>query len=118
LTAEVDPSNRLKIETALGRIDATGLLAESLRSGSLGDDLRNAVSQSVLSAALAGSDFKVALPQALQNSATIQKARFQDIGVGGLSVVLEGQIEISNAQADQLAIQLNQTLSAQAPAAP
>jgi hypothetical protein len=33
--------------------------------------------------------------------------------VGGLSVVLDGQVEISNEQADQLASQLNQTLSAQ-----
>jgi hypothetical protein len=32
--------------------------------------------------------------------------------VGGLSVVLDGQIEISNEQADQLASQLNQALSA------
>ena len=113
LTAVVDSSNRLKIDTAIGRIDASGMLGESLRSGALGDDLRNAVSQSVLSAALAGFDFKIALPAALQNSATIQKARFQELGVGGLSVVLEGQIEISDAQADQLANQLNQTLSAQ-----
>jgi hypothetical protein len=36
--------------------------------------------------------------------------------VGGLSVVLDGQIEISNDQAVQLANQLNQSLSAQAPA--
>ena len=115
LTAAVDSSNRLKIDTAIGRIDASGMLAESLRSGTLGDDLRAAVSQSVLSAALAGSDFKTALPAALQNSAAIQKARFQELGVGGLSVVLEGKIELSDAQADQLANQLNQTLSAQAP---
>ncbi len=113
LTTAVDSSNRLKIETAIGRIDASGMLAESLRSGALGDDLRDAVSQSVLSAALAGLDFKTALPAALQNSAAIQKARFQELGVGGLSVVLEGKIELSDAQADQLANQLNQTLSAQ-----
>lgn len=113
LTAAIDSSNRLKIDTAIGRIDASGMLGESLRSGALGDDLRNAVSQSVLSAALAGLDFKTALPAALQNSASVQKARFQELGVGGLSIVLEGQIEISDAQADQLANQLNQTQSAQ-----
>jgi hypothetical protein len=107
--------NTLNINAELGRIDATGMLAESLRSGPLGDDLRAALSQSVLWAARAGTDFKIALPPVLQNSATLQSAKFQEVGVGGLSVELAGQIELSNAQADQLATQLNQTLSAQAP---
>ena len=112
LTAAVEKANTLKIVTALGRVDASGMLGESLRSGSLGEDLREKVAQSVLSAARAGSDFKITLPPALQNSARIQSAKFQDLGVGGLSVVLDGQIEISNEQADQLASQLNQALSA------
>lgn len=109
--------NTLTVTAALGRIDATGMLEESLRSGSLGEDLRDQITQSVLSAARAATDFKIVLPPVLQNSATIESAKFQDVGAGGLSVELDGQIEISNEQADQLAIQLNQTLSAQAPAA-
>jgi hypothetical protein len=113
LTTSVDPSSGLKIVPSFGRIDATGMLAESLRSGSLGEDLRDKVAATVLSAARAGSDFKTALPTAIQNSATVQGARFQTLGVGGVSIVLEGQVEMSSAQADQLAKQLNQTLSAQ-----
>ncbi len=116
LALSVDPSSGLKIVPSFGRIDATGMLAESLRSGSLGEDLREKVAATVLSAAGAGSDFKAALPPAIQNSATVQSGRFQTVGVGGLSLVLEGKVEISSAQADQLASQLNQTLSAQAPA--
>jgi hypothetical protein len=113
LSAAVEKPNTLKVLTTFGRIDATGLLGESLRSGSLGEDLRDYSAQLVLSAARAGSDFNITLPPALQNSALIQSAKFHDLGVGGLSLVLEGQIEISNEQADQLASQLNQTLSAQ-----
>jgi hypothetical protein len=109
--------NTLTMTAALGRIDATGMLEESLRSGSLGEDLRDQITQSVLSAARAATDFKIVLPPVLQNSATLESAKFQDVGAGGLSVELDGQIEISNEQADQLANQLNQTLSAQAPAA-
>jgi hypothetical protein len=124
LTAAMETPNApapssLKITAAFGRIDATGMLAEELRSGSLGEDLRDQVVQSVLSAARAGSDFKTALPTAVQSSAVIRSAKFQDVGVGGLSVVLEGQIKLSNEQADQLASQINQTLqtqSAQTPA--
>jgi hypothetical protein len=93
------------------------MLAESLRFGSPGEDLRETASATVLSAARTGSDFKTALPPAAQNSAVLQTARFQTIGVGGLNLVLDGQIEISNAQANQLASQPNQTLSAQGTAA-
>jgi hypothetical protein len=121
LTATVETPNTspntLKIAASFGRIAATGLLEESLRSGSLGEDMLDKVEQSVESAARAASDLKIALPPALHNSAVIQSAKFRDVGVGGLSVVLEGQIEISNEQAVQLANQLNQSLSAQAPAA-
>jgi hypothetical protein len=114
--AQAEP-NTLTVTAALGRIDATGMMEESLRSGSLGEDLRDQITQSVLSAARAATDFKIVLPPVLQNSATLESAKFQDVGAGGLSVELDGQIEISNAQADQLANQLNQTLSAQTPPA-
>ncbi len=113
LTAMVDQANTLKVSAAFTRIDATGMFGDALRSGSLGDDLRDQVADSVLSAAQAASDFKTALPPALQNSATLQTAKFQDQGVGGLIVVLEGRIELSNDQTAQLAAQLNQALSAQ-----
>jgi hypothetical protein len=89
------------------------MLGESLRSGSLGEDLRAKVAQSILPAAQISSDFRLTLPSAVQNSALIQTARFQDEGVGTLTVVVNGQIEITNEQADQLASQLNQSLAAQ-----
>ena len=114
----IDAPNTLKVAAAFGRIDASGMFGEALRSGSLGDDLRDQVAESVLSAARAASDFKIALPPAIQNSATLQTAKFQDRGVGGLIVVLEGRIELSNEQTAQLASQLNQALSAQSTADP
>jgi hypothetical protein len=103
----------LQLTSTFGRIDANGMLAESLRSGSLGDDLRAKITECVLAAMSGGADFKTALPPAVQNIATIQSTKFQDAGVGGLSVVVYGQIQISNEQANQLASQLNQALSAQ-----
>jgi len=114
----LDPPNTLKVAATFSRIDASGMFGEALRSGSLGDDLRDQVAQSVLSAARTASDFKVALPAAIQNSATVQTAKFQEIGAGGLSVVLEGRIELSNEQTAQLASQLNQALSAQSTTPP
>ncbi|HEX4784789.1 MAG TPA: hypothetical protein VH350_10625 [Candidatus Sulfotelmatobacter sp.] len=113
LTASIDKPNALKIVATFGRINATGMMAEALRSGSLGDDMRATIAQTVLSAAQSASDLNVALPPAARTSAVIQSARFQDTGAGNLILFLNGEIEMSNQQASQLATQLNQALSAQ-----
>ena len=113
LAVAVDASNALKVTASLGRIDASGMLAEELRSGALGEDLRNHAVQAILSAAGPATDFKAILPPAVQNSAVIRTARIRETGVGGLGVELDGQVAISDAQADELAKQLNQSLSAQ-----
>lgn len=107
----------VKVTAEFGRIDASGMLAEALRSGSLGDDLRQQSSQLLQAAIRGGADLKIALPLALQNAATLQSAKFQDGSVGALDLLLEGQVQISNEQANQLAAQLNQAMSAQAAAA-
>ncbi|HEY6370610.1 MAG TPA: hypothetical protein VIX37_08520 [Candidatus Sulfotelmatobacter sp.] len=115
LTAEImkEKQNAMVVKAAFGRIDAAGMLSDELHFGALGEDLQDKAAQSLRSAARAGTDFKVALPPALQNSVALQSAKFRDLGVGGLSLPLEGRVEISNQQADQLASQLNQTLCAQ-----
>jgi hypothetical protein len=115
VTASVEKANTLKMVATFARIDATGMLGESLRSGSLGEDMRDAIAQSVLTVVENSADLKTTLPPAVQNSAVVQSARFQDAGVGVLTLRLDGQIQISNEQADQLASQLNQALSAQVP---
>jgi hypothetical protein len=110
LTPGVEKSNTLELTSEFGRIEASGMMADALRSGDLGNDLRDKVTQSILSALRAGADFKRTLPPVLQSGAVIQSAKFQD-AAGTLRVVLEGQIQISSEQADLLASELNQALS-------
>jgi hypothetical protein len=111
LTPAVEKSNALRLTSEFGRIEASGMMADALRSGDLGNDLRDKVAQSILSALRAVADVKMTLPPVLQSAAVIQSAKFQD-AAGTLRVVLEGQIQISSEQADLLASQLNQALSA------
>jgi hypothetical protein len=115
LTPSVEKSNVLKINAEIKRIDASGMMGEELRSGDLGSDLRDKVAQSILSALQTGSDFKATMPPVVQSGVSLQGARFEDSGAGGLKVLLAGQVQLSNAQVDQLAMQLNQSLSAKAP---
>lgn len=113
VTPSVQNSN-LTMAAAFSRIDASGMMADDLRSGDLGDDLRDKVAKSLLLAAQSGADFKSTLPQSLQNAASLESAKFQDGGAGILRMVLTGRVQLSNEQATLLANQLNQALSARA----
>jgi len=106
LTPEVLADGTLRLTPAVGRIGAEGLLGESLRSGSLGDELRNKTAESILSTVRQGGNFKVILPPAAQNTATLRHAQFQSTGAGALTVVLEGEIKVSDDQATALASEL------------
>jgi hypothetical protein len=103
----------VKLKAEFQRIDASGMMGESLRSGALGDDLREKVADALASVVRAGADFKVVLPPAVQNFTTLESVRFADTGAGRLSATFEGQIQLSDEQATLLANQLNQALSAQ-----
>jgi hypothetical protein len=112
LTPTVEKPNVLKLAAAYSRINASGMMGDSLRTGDLGDDLRDRVTHSILEAMQAGADFKTNLPPAVQNSAVIQSVKFQDAIAGRLTVVLDGQMEVSNDQVNLMASQLNQSLAA------
>jgi hypothetical protein len=105
-------SGTLKLKTEFSRIDAQGMMGESIRSGDLGDDLRARVGQALLPIMRAAADLRT-LPMALRPSVKLKSARFRDAGAAVLALTLEGEVELSNEQADALARQLNQTLAAQ-----
>jgi hypothetical protein len=111
LTPAVDEGTTLRLVPEIGRIDADGPLGEFLRSGSLGDAIREKITRALLSAMEKGTNFKATLPPVAQDYVTIQDARFQDDGSGNLNVILDGQIRISNEQIKTLADQLKDRLS-------
>jgi len=108
----VEQSAGLSLVSEITRVDAERLLRDMLRSGDLGDTLRQQIAASVLSALQKGTDLKATLPPAAQQSAILQKAQFQDAGAGQLSLVLEGQLQFSDEQTQQFAAQLKQSAQA------
>ena len=106
LTPAVGEDGTLRLVPEVGRIDAEGLIGELLRSGSLGDAVRDAVAQSVLSAVRQGGDFKVNLPAAAQGYATLHHAQFEGTGAGRVIAVLDGEIRVSNEKATALTSEL------------
>jgi hypothetical protein len=118
LSASVDPKTGLLLVPEISRVTAVGSLRDLLRSGDLGVTLRDAVAAALLSALQKTADLQTALPPAVQQSTTLQKAQFQEAGVDQLSLVLEGQLQLSDAQLAQFTDQLQQRQSAQGAPAP
>ena len=112
-STSIEPNTSLRLASEFGRIDADGLLRESLLSGSLGDTVREQAAAALYPAMLKAANLKAALPPAAQGSGTIRKAQFQDAGAGQLRLVLEGQLQLSDEQTKQFVAQLKQPLSAQ-----
>jgi len=96
----------LRLVPEIGRVDAEGFVGELLRSGSLGDALRDKIAESILSVAQRGGDFKATLPPAAQGNAVLRQARFEGTGSGKLMVVLDGEIRVSSEKATSLASEM------------
>jgi hypothetical protein len=109
----LEPNAALHLASEITRVDASGFVRDSLRSGDLGVSLGEQIAASLLPALQKGADVKASLPPAAQQSATLQKARFQNDGADQLSLVLDGQLRLSDEQTQQFAAQLKQRLSAQ-----
>jgi hypothetical protein len=65
-----------------------------------------------------GANFNSAMPPAAQELANIRKAQFQDAGAGRLTLIVEGQLQLSDEQARQFTDQLKERLSAQKTSSP
>ena len=115
LTPKVAQNGTLNLIPTMGRVDAEGLLGESLRSGSLGSDLLDKIAETVLSTVRQGGDFKVLLPLAAQSSATLSHAQFQTTGAGSLTIILDGDVRLSGAQATALASELKRQTPSRQP---
>ena len=96
LTPIIAENGTLQLAAQTLRVDAQGLVGDLLRSATLGETLRDKISDSVLTALRQGADFKMALPVETRSYATLRRARFQGMGLGKLIAVFDGDIQVSN----------------------
>jgi hypothetical protein len=111
-TLAVAEDGTLQLKAGIERVDAGGLLGELLRSGSLGETLRDKTSASML-AVLNQNEFKAALPPGTQSFATLGRAQFRDVGAGRMMAVMDGEIRVSNDQLAALTTVLKQSAKAE-----
>jgi hypothetical protein len=111
LTPAVEEDNtKLRLVPEVGPVQADGSLGYLLRSGTLGDMLRERIRKAILNALQKGTDLSTTLPPAVQGYAKIKDARFQDAGSGHLLVLLEGEIQITNEQIQELGKQVKERM--------
>jgi hypothetical protein len=114
LTPSIGADGGLRLTPEMGRVDAGGTVGELLRSGSLGETLRDRIADTVLSTVRQGADFKATLPLAAQGHATLRRAQFEGTGSGRLMAVLDGEIRVSKEQVVGLTSELKERSSSQA----
>jgi hypothetical protein len=118
LTPSLEAGAGLQLSPEISRVEAEGFLHDLLLTGSLGARLREQITISFLSLMQEGANFKTVMPPAAHDLASIRKAQFQDAGAGRLTLILDGQLQMSDEQAKQFTDQLRERLSAQKTASP
>jgi len=107
LTPAVDENgSELRLVPDVGRIEADGSFGELLRSGPIGEMLREKIQNAILAALQKGTNLGATLPAALQGNARIQNAQFQDAGSGRLAVQIEGEFRVTEEQMQFLSQQV------------
>lgn len=102
----VGEDGSLRLVPTIGRVDAQGLVGDLLRSGTLGEVVRDRITESLLTSVRSASNYKALLPSAAQGNVTLRRARFLETGAGGVSVVLNGDIQVSSDKAAILTSEL------------
>jgi hypothetical protein len=109
LTPAIEENNtELRLVPEVESIEADHSLGELLRSGEVGNMIREKIRKAILDAMQKGTDLAATLPPAAQGYATIQKAEFKATPKGGLMVVLGGQVRITDEQIQELSKQLKE----------
>jgi hypothetical protein len=92
LTPAVD-QNTVRLNPEVGEIQADGSLGEMLRSGSFGADLRDKISEKLVSTIQKSTNLGTTLPPGLESVATLRSVRFAG-NEGRLSLAIQGELRI------------------------
>jgi hypothetical protein len=102
LTSTIAEDGTLRVSPAISRVDAEGLVGDLLRSGTLGETVRDTIAASVLSALSQSLDSKALLPPSVQGYFKLERARFEGRGAGELGIVLDGSMQLPTDKAAAL----------------
>ena len=106
LTPTMAQTSGLGLDSEIIRADSSGSLRNMLRSGDLGDNLRQQIAATVLAVLRQATNPESVLPSSAKENLSLQKAQFQNAGSDKLSFRLNGELQFSDEQAKLFADQL------------
>ncbi len=109
LTAGVGENGQVRVAAEMMQVEAERFFADLLKSGTLGEELREKMAGAVMAAV---GNLKAELPAA--GEATTRSARFASPREGELSVVLDGEMQMTEEQAKAFGEQLKERAGASA----
>jgi hypothetical protein len=95
--------NHVAMAAEVRKIDADGSLGEALRSGSMGDSLRQKIAGSIENAIRKSANLQNAVPPQVESVASLESVRFADGGGGRLWLDLAGAVRLTPEQFRDLA---------------
>lgn len=107
----LEQNSGLQLAAEVSRVEADGWAGDLLRSDELGTKLRDEIRDALRSAIATAANFRAIVPEVAQDSTTINKAEFYE--AGGLHLVLDGTVRISDQQIKPLANQPKDNLATQ-----
>jgi hypothetical protein len=117
LTPMIAEDGTVRLAPSISRVDAQGLIGDQLRSGSVGETVRDKIADAVLSAVRGGADYKAMLPPSARGNVMLRHAEFEGTGSGQLRIVLLGEIHVAGDKLNSLISELKAGQSKGTPAA-
>ena len=99
--------NGIALAGEVRKVDADGSLGDWLRSGQVGDSIRDKIASSVESAIRKSANLNSALPAGIEQMLTIGNVQFADGGAGRLWLNVGGEIRLSPEQFQSVAKKLH-----------
>jgi hypothetical protein len=106
LSPSVESGTGLRLHAELVSVDADGQLGEALRSGSMGDALKEKIRQSVEHAVEKSARLSATLPPAVREIAALRSAEFAAAPDAILHLILSAEAQLTSEQLRTLSAQL------------
>lgn len=102
LTPALDDANTVRLDAAIGAIDADGALGDLLRSGTMGDAIRDKIREALLKAIQQSTVLEAAVPAQARPFVNIQSVAFAERGSGILMLNLQCRVLVPAEQISSL----------------
>ena len=97
LTPRVE-ANTVRLDAEVGKIQANGSLGDLLKSGALGNTLRDKIHDAILKAVQKATDLTTLVPEEARPFVNVESMAFEDEGKKRLAIRVKAQLDVPQAE--------------------